>query len=166
MKKVALILSFTFICLCLFACGEKANVFDCSLEEVKSRAEGLDFGGAEFSLNTDEYAEDVLMFQYGIDDEGLVGKIDSYLISTPGTNSAKTLAVFVFKNGVTGEDFDALEGIIRDVYIKAAINRTAMYDATQCEIAEKASFIRYDNALVVIAYDNSGNTEAINTLFN
>lgn len=180
MKKLSLILAVLLCALMVFSCGEEAktnesatsaedlktNNFTFSLEDTITKAESeLSFDGAQFMQNTDEGAVDILMWRYGIEDEALIAQIDSYLLSVPGTNSAKTLAVLIFKEGTKTETVDSIEKLIKDIYIKQLINSTAMYDQTQCIIAEEASFIRYDNALVVVAYDTEGNTAATDVLF-
>lgn len=168
MKKIriiSLVLAAVILSLSLCACGGSSNKFDFALEDIKTKASELDFADAEFVLSTDEYAEDTLLFQYGIDSEELISQMEGYLLTLPGTNSSKTLVVFTFKEGTTTETFDEVEKILKEVYIANIINRTGLYDPTQADIANKATFTRYDNALTLVIYDTEGNTAVTDALF-
>ncbi len=168
-KTVSLILCAILCCALLCACGKETaneeNLFTKSPYEVAEKIEAeFDMDDASFYKDTDEYAIDAIMYQYGIEDEAVLSAIDKYAFTTPGTNSAKTFAVITFKEGTSAETIAAAEKAIKDVYIANLINTTAVYDMTQSEIADKASFLVYDNALVVIAYDANGNTALIEAI--
>lgn len=169
MKKLSLFLALLLCVLAVSACGgEKAeeNKFTYSLTDIKTKCENdFDFNGGYFFLNTDEFSEDILMYQYGVEDEEVIESIDSYLLSTPGTNSAKTLAVIIFKDGTSKETMTKAETAIREVYLASVINNVGLYDPAQAPVAEKAEFTYYDNALVLVAYDAEGNTALTSEIF-
>lgn len=169
MKKLSLFLALLLCVLTFAACGgEKAteNKFAYSLTDIKATCENnFDFNGGYFYLDTDEYSEDILMYQYGIEDEAVIESIDSFLLSTPGTNSAKTLAILIFKDGTSKETMTKAETAMREVYLASVINNVGLYDPAQAPVAEKADFTYYDNALVLVAYDAEGNTALTSEIF-
>lgn len=184
MKKIlsfilCLVLCFTLLCACNTDAStnsdnaddntnnteDSSNVFSASPYEVTDKIrEDFDFTEAEFYTDADEYALDALMYQYGLEDQAILDAVDKYTFTVPGTNSAKTFAVITFKEGTSADVIKNAEKAIKDIYIANLINTTAVYDATQSEIADKASFVAYDNALVVIAYDANGNTDIIDAV--
>jgi len=151
------------MCAALVSCaGDKGNLFEGDIYAVTDEiASSYDFDDAVFYKDSDEYAKDTLMFMYGIEDEAVLEAIEKFTFSTPGTNSAKTFAMLLFKEGTTAETIDAAEKAVRDVYLANLITTTAVYDMTQSEIADKATFVKYDNALAVIAYDATGNADIV-----
>ncbi len=157
---LCIIMCFGILCSC-----EKANKFTKSVYSVYGAVKNqFDFDGAQFYCDSDLYSVDALMYQYGIEDEDTYATIENFALSVPGTNSAKTFLIITFKDGTEPEIIDSVEQTVKDVYIANLINTTAMYDMTQCEIAEKATFLKYDNALIVIAFDTNGNTEIIEAI--
>lgn len=168
MKRIiCILLSAVLCCLALSACGNTTdeNLFTKSVyDTANSIKETFDFDDALFYDDTYEYALDAIMFQYGIEDEAVLNSIDKYAFTVPGTNSAKTFALITFKEGTSAETIDAAEKAIKDVYIANLINSTAMYDMEQSEVADKATFVKYDNALLLVAYDSAGNNDVINAV--
>ncbi len=168
MKRIICILLSAILCCCIFsACGEKTNenLFTKSVyDTANSIKDSFDFDDALFYDDTYEYALDSIMFQYGIEDEAVLDSIDKFAFTVPGTNSAKTFALITFKEGTSAETIDSAEEAIKNVYIANLINSTAMYDMVQSEIADKATFVKYDNALLLVAYDTEGNTAVIDAV--
>ena len=167
MKRIiSFVLCIVMCAAVLCSCGgDTANVFDKDIYAVTDRiASDFNFDDAVFYKDTDEYAKDTLMYMYGVEDEAVLDSIEKFTFCTPGTNSAKTFAMLLFKEGTAADTIDAAEKAIRDVYLANLITTTAVYDITQSEIADKATFVKYDNALVLIAYDAAGNTDVINAI--
>ena len=167
MKRIISFVLCIVMCAAAFAgCAkEDANVFDKDIYAVCDKISStFNFDDAVFYKDTDEYAKDALMYMYGIEDEAVLDSIEKFVFTTPGTNSAKTFAILVFKEGTAAETIDAAEKAVRDVYLANLITTTAVYDMTQSEIADKATFVKYDNALVLVAYDANGNTDVINAI--
>lgn len=164
MKKIISLALCLVLCFSVFVSCAKddgssltKSVYEAA-ENVQSQ---FDFGETAFYKDTDEYAVDCLMYQYGIEDQTVLDAVDQFVITVPATNSAKTFALISFKEGTAAETIDAAKQAIETVYIANLINSTAVYDITQSEIADKASFVTYDNALLVVVYDANGNTEVI-----
>lgn len=175
MKKIiALILCLMMCMAALAACGENSDGGDAENGSSKYPPDlkmatmmiqsKFDFEDTSFIFAEDEYSEDTLINLYGIEDEAVLEAIENFAITYPATNSSKTYAVLLFKEGTDAETIEAAEQMMKDVYIASLITTNAIYDPAQSELAEKATFKVYDNALVLAIYDTEGNTEILDAV--
>lgn len=160
LKIISLAIAVLTALLSFASCGESSNTLDCDIyEAAKTVSSTLEFGDATILTDKDENAEFVFMFQYGVEDEAILEAIDSYVITSPEANSARTIAIVKFKEGTDKSVIEGVQKSITDVYLANLIETTAAYNVDEALIADKATFKLYDNALVLAAYDTNGNTQ-------
>jgi hypothetical protein len=118
---------------------------------VAKVSETADFSSAEFVYSGDEGAEDILYSIYGVEDSS---KLEDYVLSLRGEGKATSLAIFRFKEKV---DYEAFKQNIKTYYVEGMYSQLKLYIPEQYQIAENHTFSTYDNAVVLIIYDNEGN---------
>lgn len=160
MKKLTKIICAAMALLMLAACGAKSdNKITAPISDVVNAVKtAADFSDAYFVSKDDEYSDDVLNYQYGVTDEAVIAKITDFILTEPDSLSAKTFAMILFTDDVTKEELDATAEAIKENYVKNRMSALKMYDPDQYAIAEATSIAVYDNAVVVVSFDLSGNT--------
>lgn len=149
-----------FVFTCFTACGEKSNTLDVDIyKAAENVTSSLDFGDAKIMSDNDDGASFTLMFQYGIESEDILNAIEGYVVTSPEANSARTIAIIKFKEGTETSVIEEVKNTITNVYLANLIETTAAYNVDEAEIADKATFETYDNALVLAAYDTNGNSQ-------
>lgn len=176
MKKATRILAVILclmMCMTMFAaCGDNGsdgssgtNKLPTDLRMISMRIQSkFNYEDASFIYSADEYSDDTLINLYGIEDEAVLAAINDFVITTPPTNGSKTFAVILFNEDVDAEIIESTEQMIKDVYIASLITTNAIYDPAESALAEKATFVTYDNALVLVIYDTDGNTAVVDEL--
>lgn len=168
MKKLTKIICAAMALLMLAACGEKNDkkITAPIADVVSAVKDAADYADVYFVSKADEYSDEVLSYQYGITDEALTAKITDFILSEPDSLSAKTFAVILFADDVTKEELDAAVAAIKETYVTNRMSNLKMYDPDQYAIAEATSIVTYDNAIIVAAYDVSGNTAVLDAVAN
>lgn len=170
MKKFMKIIAVLSAILMLASCngtGDGGNKITVPIADVVSAVkDAADYADVYFVSKADDYSADVLNYQYGVTDETVIGKITDFILTEPDSLSAKTLAVILFTDDVTKEELDATAAAIKQNYVANRMSALKMYDPDQYAIAEATSIVTYDNAIVVAAYDVSGNTAVLDAVAN
>lgn len=163
MKKfISVILIAIFVITTTSSCGGgKSNRLEGDLKDIVAKVnESNDLSFVNFTYSTDEGAEDILFYIYGVE-EDKSSLLEDYVISERGDSKAASFAIFRFKDG-SGADLEAFKDAIQYYYVEGMYSLFNLYIPEEYEIAKGATYKIYDNAVVLAVYDTSGN----NTIFD
>ena len=103
-------------------------------------------------FSSDEYAEDLLMFSYGVEEH--TDCITDFFLSEAPSKSANTIAYFKLKDGVTPDETAYIRTAINDGYIANLKASVEAYNPDAYKLCTSAVIKEYPDAiLLVIAPD-------------
>lgn len=135
----------------MVGCSSGKNLTGDLKDIVAKVSESADFSGADFVYSADEGAEDVVYGIYGVEDSSI---LQDYVLSLRGEGKAASLAIFRFKDSV---DLEVFKANLKTYYVEGMYSTLQLYIPDQFQLAENHTFSTYDNAVVLIIYDNDGN---------
>jgi len=154
---IMLILCFGILASCN-AENAKSTLDVSAIDIVKAIDGSFDLKGALIYNKDEEDTTDMLEVFYGITDTSI---LSDFAFSTPAERQAATIAVLKVNNK---SDIEGIKTIIKDFYIQSYLTLFKPYLPEMYAIVEKYSFIEYDNALILVVYDTTGNTEILNKI--
>lgn len=166
-KTIACLLALA-LCICAFcACEEKEDApvtaLTRSAREIADAVRaGADFSGASFVASDEADADLVLMFNYCIESDEMIGAIEDYVLSTQDSPEYPAFfSVIRVKDGTDPAIISAMAEAVKAGYPQFNIDQMVKYDPTGLTIAQGFTVKTYDNGIIVTAYNENGNDEII-----
>lgn len=108
----------------------------------------------ELIFDDDEYAGDLLEFNYGIEPE-LAEKIEAYVLSEQNSMEAYSFAYFKFSSDAQSDDIEAVKTAINDVYVSGLKASLEAYNPEAYAMCDKAVYKETDTSLVFMICDEA-----------
>lgn len=160
MKRiVSLLLLVLLLSLSLCSCGGKGNRLEGNLKDIVADVTAnYDFSGVKFVYSGTEEGTDMLYYSYGFDsEEGLT----DYVLCERANGKAASFIIIRFGDGITAE---TIKNTLQTEYVEASYSNFQLYIPEQYEIDLGATYKIYDNAVVLVIYDTTGNTGVLSTV--
>lgn len=168
MKRVWILLLSLVLCLfAICACADNADKPVTSLtKSAKEIADavraGADFSDATFVASDEMDADLVLMFNYAIETDEMIGAIEDYVLSTQNKSEYPGFfAVIRVKEGTDPAIVNAIAEAVKPGYPQFNIDQMMRYNPDGLPVAEGYTVKTYDNGIIVTAYNDNGNEEII-----
>ncbi len=116
-----------------------------------------------FVYSDDEYADDLLIFTFGMTEE-MIGMFDSYVASELTSNTSTTFAYFVFKDGTDDAQKESVKNAINETYIPSVKAAVEMYNPEAYALCDEAVLKTYDDALLLLICESDVRSAVISAV--
>ena len=116
-----------------------------------------------FVYSDDEYADDLLIFTFGMTEE-MSGMFDSYVASELTSNTSTTFAYFVFKDGTDDAQKESVKNAINETYIPSVKAAVEMYNPEAYALCDEAVLKTYDDALLLLICESDVRSAVISAV--
>lgn len=156
---LAFLLCSVFFCACSDDASAPVTTLSKSAKEISDAVcASADFSGASFVASTDADADLILMFNYAIESDEMIGAIEDYVLSTQiEPNYPKFFSVIRVKEGTDPAIVSAIAEAVKAGYPQYNIDQMVRYDPSALPIAEAYTVKTYDNGIIVLAHGENDN---------
>ena len=130
---------------------------------VNAASASGNFQDMMFVYSDDEYADDLLIFTFGMTEE-MVGMFDSYVASELTSNTSTTFAYFVFKDGTDDAQMESVKNAINETYIPSVKAAVEMYNPEAYALCDEAVLKTYDDALLLLICESDVRSAVISAV--
>lgn len=147
------------------SCGYRSRRKDPDGSSQRSQCASAfgNFRDMMFVYSDDEYADDLLIFTFGMTEE-MIGMFDSYVASELTSNTSTTFAYFVFKDGTDDAQKESVKNAINETYIPSVKAAVEMYNPEAYALCDEAVLKTYDDALLLLICESDVRSAVISAV--